>query len=374
MAKDAKKRVLALLDQADVEIDGDRPWDLQLHDDRFFGAVWKSGNLGLGESYMDGWWDCDALDEMISRLLKSEVKKHLTQVWRAFLVPYGREVLLNLQTGSGVFRVADVHYNLGNELFERTLDRRLTYSCAYWKDATDLDAAQENKLEMICRKVGLKPGMRVLDVGCGWGSFLGYAAEKHGVEGVGVTISERQVEFCRQRLAGLPIEVRLQDFRQVEGSFDAIVSVEAFEHFGPKNYRAYFDMVDRCLSDDGVTLLHTMGQNPTRPGSGDLWITEYIFPNSKLPSIPQIARASEHRFVVEDVHNLGPDYDRTYNSWNDNFEAAWPDLAGDYDERFRRMWRYYLLSFAGGFRARRIQLWQIVFSRWGNPQPDCRVV
>jgi cyclopropane-fatty-acyl-phospholipid synthase len=364
-----KRRVLTLFESAGLTVGGSNPWDPQIHDERFYERVWAAANLGLGESYMDGWWDCEALDELIARLLRADVKKHLTQLWRAFLIPYSREVLFNLQTGEGVFKVADVHYNLGNELFRRTLDRRMAYSCAYWKDATTLEQAQENKWELICRKVGLQPGMKVLDIGCGWGSFAGYAAEKHGVEVTGVTISRRQVEYAREACQGLPVEIRLQDYREVQGKFDAIVSVEAFEHFGPKNYRSYFAVVDRCLAPDGLTLLHTMGQNTTRPGSGDLWITRYIFPNSKLPSIAQIARAAEDDFGVEDLHNLGADYDRTYMSWHQNFEAAWPDLASAYDERFHRMWRYYLLSFAGGFRSRRIQLWQLLFSRRGNPQP-----
>jgi cyclopropane-fatty-acyl-phospholipid synthase len=369
-----KRRVLDLFESAGITVDGPEPWDPRVHHEGFYEQVWASANLGLGETYMDGWWDCDAVDELICRVLKAEVKKYLTDLWKAFLIPYSREVLFNLQTGEGIFKVADVHYNLGNELFRRTLDRRVTYSCAYWKDAATLDEAQENKLEMLCRKLQLRPGMRVLDVGCGWGAFAGFAAERHGVEVVGVTIAKKQVELCREALAGLPVEVRLQDFREVEGTFDAIVSVEAFEHFGPKNYQAYFDMVNRCLAPHGVMVLHTMGQNTTRPGSGDLWITRYIFPNSKLPSVAQIARASEKDFVIEDLHNLGPDYDRTYMVWNENFEAAWPELKKDYDDRFYRMFRYYLLSFAGGYRARRIQLWQLVFSRRGNPQPACRVV
>jgi cyclopropane-fatty-acyl-phospholipid synthase len=361
--------VLELLEQAGITVGGTDPWDLQVHDERFYDQVWRTGNLGLGESYMSGGWTCEAPDELLARLLKADVKRYLTQLWRAFLFPYGREVLFNLQQGDGVFEVARVHYDLGNELFRRTLDRRMTYSCAYWKGAATLDLAQENKLDLICRKLRLEPGMRMLDIGCGWGALAGFAAERYGVEVTGVTISKRQLEHAREACKDLPVTLRLQDYREVQGTFDAIVSVEMFEHVGPKNYRAYFDTVDRCLAPDGLTLLHTMAQNPTRPGSGDLWITRYIFPNSKLPSLAQIGRASEAAFVPEDVHNLGADYDRTYMAWCRNFEEAWPDLAGRFDERFYRMWRYYLLSFAAGFRARRIQLYQVMFSRRGNPQP-----
>src|SRR5262245_58896828 len=217
-----KRRVLELFESAGIAVNGPEPWDPQVHHEGFYERVWASANLGLGESYMDGWWDCAALDELICRVLKADAKKYLTSVWKAFLIPYGREVLFNLQTGEGIFKVADVHYNLGNELFRRTLDRRVVYSCAYWKGAQTLDEAQENKLELLCRKLQLRPGMRVLDVGCGWGGFAGYAAEKHGVHVTGVTISKRQVEFCRERYAGMPVEIQLKDFREVEGTFDAI--------------------------------------------------------------------------------------------------------------------------------------------------------
>ena len=372
-----KRRVLELLESADLHPNGPEPWDPQIRNEGFYDRVWASANLGLGESYMDGWWEAEALDETISRLLQADVKSYLTSVWKAFLIPYGREVLFNLQTGDGIFKVANVHYNLGNEVFRRTLDRRVTYSGVYWKDATTLDQAQDNKLDLLCRKLQLHrlpQGARLLDVGCGWGALLGFANERYGAIGTGVTIAQKQVEFCRQALAGKPIEIELRDFREVQGTYDAIVSVEAFEHFGPKNYQAFFDMVDRCLAPNGVLVLQTMGQNTTRPGSGDLWITRYIFPNSKLPSVAQIARAAERSFSIEDLHNLGDDYDRTYMAWAENFEAAWPDLKADYDERFYRMFRYYLRCFAGGFRARRIQLWQVVFSRRGNRQPDARAV
>ena len=244
------------------------------------------------------------------------------------------------------------------------LDPRMTYTCGYWKDADNLADAQEAKLELICRKLQLMPGMRVLDIGCGWGSFMGYAAEHYGVSCVGVTISKEQAEWAQKRYAGLPLEFRLQDYRETNERFDRIVSIGMFEHVGRKNHRTYTEVAHRCLEDGGLFLLHTIGKN-VRDTVPDPWIDKYIFPNGDLPSIGQIADAVDGLFVVEDLHNFGADYDRTLMAWHENFSSAWPNFSKNLGERFRRMWNYYLLSCAGAFRARDIQLWQWVLSKEG---------
>ena len=246
------------------------------------------------------------------------------------------------------------------------LDRRLMYSCAYWRDADDLESAQEAKLDLICRKAQLAPGMRILDIGSGWGGFLRFAAERYGVSGLGITVSRNQAAFANAHRDGLPIETRMLDYQALEGQFDRIVSIGMFEHVGYKNYRTYLRKVRALLAPDGLFVLHTIGGN-TSTTHGDPWSEKYIFPNGMLPSVQQIARASEGVFVMEDWHNFGADYDRTLMAWHQNFETAWPHLRQRYDERFYRMWRYYLLSFAAMFRARRLNLWQIVFSPEGVP-------
>ena len=246
------------------------------------------------------------------------------------------------------------------------LGRRLVYSCGYWSVARDLDAAQEAKLDLVCRKLGLVPGMRVLDIGCGWGEALRFAAERHGVHGVGVTVSVEQAEYARRLCAGLPVEIRVQDYRELDERFDRSYSIGMFEHVGRKNYRNYFEVVRRCLVDDGLSLLHTIGGNVSTNHT-DPWIEKYIFANSMIPSAAQIAAASEADFVIEDWHGFGPDYDRTLMAWRANIESAWERLPARYDERFRRMWRYYLAASAAAFRARRDQVWQIVFSPRGVP-------
>ena len=244
------------------------------------------------------------------------------------------------------------------------LGQRLVYSCGYWARADNLDQAQVDKLDLICRKLQLRPGMRVLDIGCGWGEALKYAAQKYGVSGVGVTISQEQAAFARALCAGLPVEIRLQDYRQLDERFDAIFSIGMFEHVGVKNYRTYFEVAQRCLQRTGLFLLHSIGTNVSRDRA-DPWIAKYIFPNSMLPSAAQITAAMEGLFVLEDWHNFGPDYGRTLQAWRANVEAAWARLDGRYDERFRRMWRFYLAGSMATFRTRLSQLWQLVLSPHG---------
>ncbi len=359
-------RLQSLLDDADVRIGGTRPWDLQLHDSRFAARVMAKGSLALGESYMDGWWDAESLDGFLFHLLDARIDQRahgIADIWDAL-----RAQFFNLQKGRRSFEVGERHYDLGNDLYQAMLGKRLVYSCGYWRQADNLDDAQEAKLDLICRKLGLKPGMRVLDIGCGWGEALKYAAERYGVSGVGVTISREQAAFAQQLCQGLPIEIRVQDYRELDEPFDRILSVGMFEHVGVKNYRTYFEVARRCLREDaddgGLFLLHTIGGNQSVTHT-DPWIGKYIFPNSMLPSAAQIAAATEDVFVIEDWHNFGTDYDRTLQAWRANVESAWDRLPPRYDERFRRMWRYYLAASMASFRARRIQLWQWVLSPRG---------
>lgn len=274
-------------------------------------------------------------------------------------------MLGNPQRPSKAFEVGEKHYDIGNDLYEAMLDSRMTYTCGYWKDAHNLEEAQEAKLDLVCKKLGLKPGHRILDVGCGWGSFLKYASERYGVRGVGITVSKEQAALARERCKGLPIEIRLQDYRDTEGTYDHIASLGMFEHVGPKNYRAYFSKIKTLLKDGGLFLLHTIGSDITAPV--DPWIEKYIFPNSQIPSLRQVADALEGLFIMEDWHNFGADYDTTLMAWFSRFDAHWEEFKHRYDERFYRMWKYYLLVSAASFRARKNQLWQIVLSPQGVP-------
>jgi cyclopropane-fatty-acyl-phospholipid synthase len=362
-ASSARRVVEDLLATADVRIDGDRPWDVQVHDDRLYRRVLAEGTLGAGEAYMDGWWDCRALDAFFYRMLRHRVDDAVGTSWR-HLWNVAKSWLLNLQDRTRAGAVADRHYDRGVDLFERMLDSRMIYSCGYWRTASTLEAAQEAKLDLVCRKLDLEPGMRVLDIGCGWGGFARYAARTYGVEVVGITISEDQAAWAREHVDHDAVEIRRQDYRDVHETFDRVVSIGMFEHVGYKNHGTYMDVVRRCLPEDGLSLLHTIGSHVDDTVT-DPWIDKYIFPNGQVPSMRQIVEAAEPRFVIEDWHAFGPDYDRTLKAWHRNIEERWGEIGDRYDERFRRMWRYYLLQSAGSFRARRNQVWQIVLAPRG---------
>ncbi|HNP34216.1 MAG TPA: cyclopropane fatty acyl phospholipid synthase [Woeseiaceae bacterium] len=353
-----------LIAPADVRLNGNREFDPVIRDHRALDQILRRGTLGAGEAYMRGWWDVDALDKCVYRLLRASVDDRLSHAGKAALLI--RAWLSNPQTPSRAFANGAAHYDRGNELFAAMLDKRMVYSCAYWDKVDNLDAAQEKKLDLICRKLDLKPGQRLLDIGCGWGSLCQFAAERYGVECTGITVSEEQLALARKRTAGLPIEIRLQDYRDLDEKFDHIASVGMVEHVGEKNYRELFRVVRRCLRPGGLFLLHSIGTNVSERAT-DPWIERYIFPAGQLPSLRRLTTALEDLFVIEDIHNFGAYYDRTLMAWYQNFERNWPDLKSRYDETFFRMWKYYLLTCAGAFRARTLQLWQLVLSPNGVP-------
>jgi cyclopropane-fatty-acyl-phospholipid synthase len=364
--------VCDLLARAGITVDGSAPYDVKVHDHRFYERVVADGSLGLGESYMDGWWSCTQLDEFFCRLLEARLDDRVRLPWRQVLAGAVARVL-NRQSSRRVGQVANVHYDLATEFFEAIMDPRLVYSCGYWKTAKTLVQAQEDKLDLICRKVGLSARDRALDIGCGWGSFVTFAHERYGCASVGVTISGPQAQYARRRCAGLPITIVAADYREIDrrkyGRFDKVVSIGMFEHVGPKNYRAFMRIVDDVLCDDGLFLLQTVGDNFSRT-SCDAWLDKYIFPNGVAPSVQQLGRAVEGIFVVEDWHNFGPDYYTTLMSWYDNLRRHVPSLTLDIAEprdRFYRKWEYFFTSFASAFKTRRLQLWQIVLSKGAIP-------
>jgi|AntRauTorckE6833_2_1112554.scaffolds.fasta_scaffold05397_2 cyclopropane-fatty-acyl-phospholipid synthase len=353
------------LEASDIQINGDRPWDIQVHDDRLYDRMMRQGSLGLGEAYMDGWWEAEALDQFFTRILQAKLDKKFVRN-PTVIFEYLKSLLTNRQNKVKAREIGKHHYDIGNDLYRAMLDRRMVYTCGYWQQAHTLDEAQEAKLDLVCKKIDLHAGQRVLDIGCGWGSFAKYAAEEYGVEVVGITVSKEQVQLGRERCKGLPVEIRLQDYRDINELFDHIVSLGMVEHVGCKNYRTYMQAAHRCLNDDGIFLLHTIGGNRSVQTT-DPWIEKYIFPNSQLPSIRQLALAAEGLFVMEDWQNFGAYYDKTLMAWYQNFDNHWDELKLNYSEEFYRMWKYYLLSCAGSFRARKNQLWQIVFSKQGLP-------
>jgi len=350
-----------LIKNAGISLNGSEPWDIQVHDERFFQRFLAGGSLALGESYMEGWWDVGALDEFFVRAFNAGAEKQLS-VPGSLLLKALFFRIFNSQAPRRAFQVGKRHYDAGNDLFECMLDERMVYSCAYWKDAKDLDSAQHAKLDLICQKLRLQAGMRLLDIGCGWGSLLKFATQEYAAQGLGITVSKNQKQRACERLAGLPVEIRMQDYRKLTGQYDAIASIGMVEHVGWKNYAEFMKVAHRCLKPGGLFLLQTIGSTRSVKNT-DPWIGKYIFPNSMLPSLAQLARAAESYFIIEDVQNFGPDYDRTLMAWDEKFRHAWPRLKDKYGERFYRMWRFYLMSSAASFRTRRIQLWQLVLAK-----------
>lgn len=371
----AEALVRAIFDEADVGVDGRRPGDILVKNPGFYERLIRDASIGLGESYMDEWWECDALDLFIEKLLRVDVKQKIQGSLKMKLLTL-QALVTNMQSRARARQVAEAHYDIGNDLYEVMLCKRMVYTCGYWKNASTLDEAQEHKLDLICRKAGLAPGMRVLDLGCGFGGFAMFAAERYGVEVKGVTISKEQqrwgaAEAQRRGLAG--VELCLEDYRNQYGRYDRVVSIGMLEHVGWRNHRNFMEVVHRCLKPEGIAVLHTIGSNESQK-HGIPFFEKYVFPNAASPSMAQLGRASENLFAIEDVHNIGPDYRPTLLAWWKNFEAGYPTLDhAKYDGRFWRMWRFYLLAAAGAVAARESQLWHLVLTRIGRAQPDCRL-
>jgi cyclopropane-fatty-acyl-phospholipid synthase len=355
-----------MLARAGITVGGDAPWDITVHDERLWTRVLREGSLGLGDAYVDGWWDTPALDQCFDRVFRARLDREVTSNW-VFVAHVVRARLFNPQA-LRPFEIAERHYDIGNDLYEAMLDRSMAYTCGYWRDAADLDKAQEAKLELVCKKLGLKEGMRILELGCGWGSFAFHAARKHRVSVTAYNVSKEQVSWIQARKGDLPIDVHLDDYRKAAGTYDAVVSIGLMEHVGPKNYRSYMELVDRCLTPDGVAVVHTIGSNRTRDRI-DPWFDRHIFPNAAFPSLGRLTDAMEDILVPEDMQNIGEHYDPTLMAWWQNFDAAWPQLRARYGDRFYRMWKFYLLVSAATFRSRFMQLYQIVFTKQGARQP-----
>jgi cyclopropane-fatty-acyl-phospholipid synthase len=365
MEEKEKEYVCRTLENADIRIDGDRDWDLRVHDERLYRRVLRQGSLGLGEAYMDEWWDCRMLDAMFCRLLRARLDSKAGYSWPVLLNRLQYR-LLNPQSIRHSGKVAEVHYDFGNDLFSHVLGPTMNYSCARWTPGAGLDEAQLEKMENICRKLQLRPGMKVLDIGCGWGALARHMAAEYQVDVTAVTISGNQYAYAREQGGARPIRWLLDDYRHLDGLYDRVVSVGMFEHVGIKNYDGYMLAVRRMLRPDGVFLLHTIGSNRQLSGV-DPWIAKYIFPNGMLPSLVSVGKSVEGIFVMEDWENIGVHYDATLTEWHRRFEDGYARGVFACSRRQYRMFRYYLLCCAGAFRARDLQVWQIVFSPQGMP-------
>jgi cyclopropane-fatty-acyl-phospholipid synthase len=361
-----EKTVRRAFRDAGVILNGPGEADIRVHDPRLYRRIVLEGSLGMGEAYMDGWWDCPRLDQLFTKILQADIKSAANSRWPSVALTL-KAIVKNCQSQRRAFQVGEQHYDLGNDIYTAMLDSRMVYTCAYWKNAANLEEAQANKLDLVCRKIGLQPGHRVLDVGCGWGGFAQYAAKHYRAEVVGITVSREQADYAARICAGLPVEIRLQDYRDCRaGEFDRVVSLGMMEHVGQRNYRKYMEMITNCLRPGGLALVQVIGTHCSMNAT-DPWLDKYIFPNSMLPSVKQFGKAIDGLLKLQDWHAFGQYYDKTLMAWYENFETAWDTLAPKYGDRFHRMWRYYLLLCAGIFRSGEAQLWQVVMSKGALP-------
>jgi cyclopropane-fatty-acyl-phospholipid synthase len=363
---DAKSFIQTTLETVGIEIGGTGSADIHVHDDRAYDRIVRDRELGLGESYQEGWWSANQLDEFLSVAQEADLREAIRPSLALAKLAVSSK-LLNRQSIDRASKNASAHYDIGNDLYERMLDKRMIYSCAYWRHAEDLDSAQEAKLDLICRKLGLERGMRLLDIGCGWGGLAQFAAERYDVHVTGISPAIEQVNLAKERTSGLPVHIEQADYRDLEGRFDRIVSVGMMEHVGARNLSVFFERCDALLDPDGMMLHHTIGSNDWQTHT-DPWFDKYIFPGGVLPSLGQIGKACEHVWTIEDVHNFGPDYDRTLMEWHGNIAERWGEIP-HYDDRFRRTWDYYLQGSAAGFRVRALQLFQVVFTKARRRHP-----
>lgn len=378
--KNLQEKVAALLREAGIIINGKNVWDIQIPCDSVYERILRGGSLALGETYMEGLWRVERLDLFFEKILIADLDDKV-KPWH-FAFDYAYSVLFNRQTKTTSQEVAREHYDLGIDLYGSFLDPYNQYTCGYFKDTESLYIAQEQKLDLICKKLGLAPGMSVLDIGCGWGGFAKFAAERYDCRVVGISISREQIKYAKSYTANLPVKIINMDYReldtlfdgrnshqQLSEKFDRVLVCGMLEHVGPKNYRELFSIISQSMKDDGLFLLHTIGGNKSTTRT-DPWIDKYIFPNGVIPSVSQLGKAFEGLFVIEDWHNFGHYYYQTLMAWHENFCRHWDSLQSKnemYDDRFFRMWEYYLLSCAGSFKARKNQLWQVVLSKNGVP-------
>ena len=261
------------------------------------------------------------------------------------------------------------HYDVGNDLYQRMLGPTMQYTCAYFnKEGIGLDEAEENKMDLIAKKLDLKPGLRVLDIGCGFGSMAYHLATKYDVVVTGVTLSREQVDYANTHYQHENMTITFLDYRDVTGTYDRVYSVGMFEHVGSRNYKQYFNKCHDLLEEDGVMLLHTMGISKPNENQDKYFASTYIFPEGELPDINRITSSFSDDWRLEDFQNMGISYSKTFDAWRTNL-GDWSGLDA-YDTRFRRMWDYYLHLFAENFRCQNFLLWQFVFTKKAHSRAD----
>jgi len=351
-----------------------------INNPEFYDRVISQGSLGLGESYMEGWWDAKDNDiaSCIGPMLCNELYNTIRVSPSLLLSAVATRILAN---GSRSRSKANIqqHYDVGNDFYELFLDTNMAYTCGYQKDKNDtIEQMQDQKHERVARKLGLKPGEHIVDLGCGFGGMLRYGAKHFGISGVGVTLSEGQHEWGNNKIKeeGLQdnIHIDLKDYRDMTGSFDHVVSIGLAEHTWQRGYETFIGKVSDLLKDGGVGLVHTIGSTAAPHETTDAWINRYIFPDGRLPRLEELIEEMRRAgLTVGHVENLKLHYAETLRHWKEKFNrnrTAIKAIGPEYNEEFLRMWDYYLQVCEAAFRYGELQLYQILFCKgpqWTMP-------
>lgn len=348
-----------------------------IKDPDVYRRVLVQGDLGLGESYMDGQWESNDLEAFVAEMLKLEVVKKdlgllgLPLLSSAIVGSVSWLLFPTNLSASGAKQNIAKHYDISMKLYEQMLGPTMQYSGAYYH-APDmsLEAAQIAKMRLVAEKLDLKPGMKVLELGCGFGALADLMATEYGVEVTGVTLSEDQHAYAKKHFKNGKVDIRLQDYRSMTGQFDRIYSVGIFEHIGRNCYETYFEKCQELLKDDGIMVIHTIGFCRSGQWNHGGWMNTYIFPGAELPTMSHFTQQFQEQWHLEDWQSFGVSYAKTLRAWKDNLNN-WQGLE-EFDQSFRRMWEYYLMCCAASFQARRTKLWQLVYTKYPSKrQDDC---
>ncbi len=348
--------------------DGPPQFEIRIKSPNTFEELLVEPSLALGEGYIQGDVEITGnLGDAMEWFYKNAAEERLTPFQKA------RVCWLHLKKRATIKQTkkdVQAHYDKGNDFYKLWLDKGMNYSCAFFTSEDEsLEQAQLNKIHRSLKKLRLKAGQRLLDIGCGWGSLVMEAARKYKVKAVGLTLSQNQFELGNQRIRdeGLEdqVEIRLQDYREIGESeyksFDRIISIGMFEHVGKENISVFFERCSRLLKDKGIMLLHTIGR--TKPKEMDAWITKYIFPGTYLPALGELVEAAEETgFDFVDLENLRGHYDLTLGNWAKRFEEHAEKVKQLYDEKFVRMWRFYLYGCQMSFRYNPLFVFQLLFT------------
>ncbi len=359
-----RRPVEHIFSRAGVSINGTKPWDIRVNDNRFYRDVLINGSLGLGESYMRQQWTTDDLEGLFYRLCSSDLEKtsrripsqHFSRLFDFFI---------NRQSHARAKSNAEHHYNLGNDLFFEFLGKFKNYSCGYFENADTLDEAQAAKMHKLCQLLDLKKGDRLLDVGGGWGEFAKFAATQYDCDVTSINIAQEQINHAREHCRDTAVEIVKSDYRDMTGTYNKIAVVAMFTHVGHKNYRVFMQTMSGLLEPGGKMVMETVGglESKTRC---EPWTDKYIFPGGLIPSMEQIDHSVRGLFKRDSVHEFGHHYAVTLQHWHRNFIEAWPRLRAHYSESMRLMFEYFFLSVAGDFRAKGLLHYHIAFSKMAD--------